>query len=358
VRDSRAALLVEVHTDEGITGIGSCSGNATLIEVIIDRILKPLLIGMDPLKIDEIWDRCYFRGGTREFGARGIGVVALSGMDIALWDIMGKVKGVPVYALLGGARRDQVPVYATALYPEETAIVVKKAVGFAEQGFRALKIKVGFDLAQDIEIVSAVRARLGNDFKIMTDANQGYTIDTAVKAAHAFSALGVVWLEEPLFMEDIEGHAMLKSLSRIPIAVGENLHTRFAFESFMARKAVDFLQPDVARAGGISEIVKTGEIADRYGLPVSLHTWGDGVALAASLHLSAALQNSYIMELDTTHNPLRTELLTQPLQFHDGFMVAPSGPGLGIELNPSAIEKYAFSGTEEVSLWQKPLGAL
>ena len=357
VRASRSALLVEVHTDEGITGIGSCSGNGMLIEIIVERVLKRLLVGMDPTNIEEVWDKAYFRGGIREFGSRGIGVVALSGIDIALWDILGKVKGLPVYKLLAGPRRERVKVYATALYPDAVERVVDKAVTLAERGFRAVKIKVGFDLAQDVAIVGAVRRQLGKDFTIMTDANQGYKIDAAIKAAAAFAELGVTWLEEPLFCEDIEAHARLKSQSQVPIALGENLHTRFAFEAFMARNAVDYLQPDVARAGGISEIMKIGQIADHYQLPVSLHTWGDGVALAASLHLSAALENSPVMELDTTHNPLRTEILNQQPEFRDGFMIAPQGPGLGVALDPAAIRKYAFSGTEEVALWKEPVSA-
>jgi D-galactarolactone cycloisomerase len=357
VRASRSALLVKVNTDEGITGIGSCSGNATLIEIIVDRMLKPLLVGMDPTNIEQVWDKAYFRGGVRALGSRGIGVVALSGIDIALWDILGKVKGLPIYQLLGGPRREKVPVYATALYPDLVERVVQKAVSLAEQGFRALKIKVGFDLAQDVAIVGAVRKQLGKDFTIMTDANQGYKIDAAIKAAIAFAELGVTWLEEPLFCEDIEAHARLKRQSQVPIALGENLHTRFAFEAFMARNAVDYLQPDIARAGGISEIMKISELATRYTLPVSLHTWGDGVALAASLHLSTALENSPIMELDTTHNPLRTDILSQPLEFRGGFMIVPQGPGLGVTLDPVAIKKYAFSGAEEIALWKEPVSA-
>jgi len=357
MRASRSALLVEVHTDEGITGIGSCSGNGMLIEIIVDRMLKHLLVGMDPTNIEEVWDKAYFRGGVRALGSRGIGVVALSGIDIALWDIAGKAQGLPVYRLLGGAKRDRVPVYATALYPDKTETVVKTAVGIREKGFRALKIKVGFDLAQDIEIVSAVRKELGKDFTIMTDANQGYRIDAAAEAAAAFGGLGVMWLEEPLFMEDIEAHAELKRRSSLPIAVGENLHTRYAFQAFMARNAVDFLQPDVARAGGISEIMQIAAIAEKYQRPISLHTWGDAVALAASLHLSAALKNSPIMELDLTYNPLRAELTDWSLEQHDGLMTPPDGPGLGINLIPHALKKYAFAGPEEITLWQEPVAA-
>jgi len=172
IRNSRSATLVQIETDEGITGIGSCSGNGELIEVIIDKVLTPLLIGMDPTEIDAIWDKAYFRGGHKEFGTRGVGVVTMSGIDIALWDILGKVRGVPLHNLLGGKVREKVPVYATALYPEEPSKVAKRARGFAEQGFHGVKIKVGFDLDQDIRIVRAVRQELGKDFVVMTDANQ------------------------------------------------------------------------------------------------------------------------------------------------------------------------------------------
>src|SRR5215471_17534243 len=205
LRNNRSTTLIRVDTDDGVSGIGSASGNGELIEVIVGKVLKPLLIGMDPTQIEEIWDKAYLRGGHKEFGTREVGVVALSGVDIALWDLLGKVRGVPLYQLLGGKCRDKVPVYATALYPEEPSKVAKRARAFAEQGFHGVKIKVGFKLEQDIGIVRAVRQELGKDFTVMTDANQGYSLDVGLKAAEAFSKCGVFWLEEPLFAEDIEG---------------------------------------------------------------------------------------------------------------------------------------------------------
>jgi D-galactarolactone cycloisomerase len=355
VRNFRSTTLVQIETDEGVTGFGSCSGNGALIETIIANVLKPLVLGMDPTNIDEIWEKAYFRGGAKEFGTRGVGVVALSGVDIALWDILGKVRKVPIYQLLGGKCRDKIPVYATALYPEEPANVAKKARAFAEQGFHGVKIKVGFDLAQDIRIVRAVRQELGKEFTIMTDANLGYTLELALKAAEAFSECGVFWLEEPLFIEDVEGHATLREKGRVPIAVGENLHTCSAFRDFVMSGAVDFLQPDVARAGGISEIRKVAKLAEDHKLAVSFHTWGDGVALAASLHCSAALKVCGVMELDYTYNPLRAELLDGPLQVDKGFLIPPDKPGLGVELDPEALKKFAFHGVEEISLRQKTL---
>jgi D-galactarolactone cycloisomerase len=209
VRSTRSSTLIKVETDHGIYGLGSASGNGELIEFIIARVLKPLLIGMDPTEIEEIWDTVYVRGGHKEFGTRGVGVVALSGVDVALWDILGKVRGLPLYQLLGGKVRDKVSVYATALYPEEPAKVARRAHGFAEQGFHGVKIKVGFDLDQDVRIVRAVRQELGKDFVVMTDANQGYSLDIGIKAAQAFADAGAFWLEEPLFVENIEGHAIL-----------------------------------------------------------------------------------------------------------------------------------------------------
>ena len=358
MRTSRTATLVQIETDQGITGLGSGSGNGELIEVIVAKVLKPLLIGMDPTEIEEIWDKAYVRGGHKEFGTRGVGVVALSGVDIALWDILGKIRGMPIYELLGGRCRDKVAVYATALYPDEPSKVARRARGFAEQGFHGVKIKVGFDLDQDIGIVRAVRQELGENFTVMTDANQGYTVDVALKAAAAFSDCGVFWLEEPLFVEDIEGHAQLREKSKIPIAVGENLNTYYAFENFVMRDAVDFLQPDVARAGGITEIKKIAALAAKHNLAVSFHTWGDAVALAASLHLSAALKECGVMELDYTYNPLRAELLKEPLEVKKGFMVPPDKTGLGVELDPKALDRFAFSGSEEIALRQRRLTAL
>lgn len=358
VRSTRSATLVRIDTDEGIYGVGSASGNGELVESIIARVLKPLLLGMDPTDIDAIWDKAYVRGGHKEFGTRGIGVVALSGVDIALWDILGKARGVPLYQLLGGKCRDKVPVYATALYPEEPSKVAKRARAFADQGFHGVKIKVGFDLDQDIRIVRAVRAELGNDFAVMTDANQGYSVDVALKASEAFADCGAFWLEEPLFVEDIEGHAILREKGRTPIAVGENLNMLFGFENFIVRGAVDFIQPDVARAGGISEIKKISALAAKHKVPVSFHTWGDGVALAASVHLSAAIENCIVMELDYTYNPLREELLREPFKVKDGFLLPPEKPGLGVELDPNALERFGFSGSEDLAIRQKTLSGV
>jgi D-galactarolactone cycloisomerase len=353
IRNSRSATLVQIETDEGITGIGSCSGNGELIEVIIDKVLTPLLVSMDPTEIDAIWDKAYFRGGHKEFGTRGVGVVAMSGIDIALWDILGKVRGVPLFQVLGGKCREKVPVYATALYPEEPSKVAKRARGFAEQGFHGVKIKVGFDLDQDIRIVRAVRQELGKDFSIMTDANQGYTLEVALEAADAFADCGAYWLEEPLFVEDIEGHAILRERGEMPIAVGENLHMRYGFENFIARGAVDFIQPDVARAGGVTEIRAISAMAAKHRVPVSFHTWGDAVALAASVHLAAALQECIVMELDYTYNPLRGALLREPIKVENGYLIPPEKPGLGVELDQQALQRFAFAGTEELSVRQK-----
>jgi D-galactarolactone cycloisomerase len=356
-RNSRSTTLVQVETDEGVTGVGSCSGNGELIEIIVSKIVKPLLVGMDPTNIDEIWDKAYIRAGHKEFGTRGVGVVTLSGVDMALWDILGKVRDVPLYRLLGGRCRDKVPVYATALYPDQPVKMARRAREFADQGFHGVKIKVGFDLEQDIRNVQTVRREVGSDFIVMTDANQGYTLEVAHTAAAAFADADVYWLEEPLFAEDIAGHALLRKHGRVPIAVGENLHMCYGFENFVVREAVDYLQPDLARVGGISEVLKIAALASQHQLPISFHTWGDGVSLAASIHLSAALENCTMMELDYTYNPLRSELLREPIKVQNGFVSPPERPGLGVELDLAALERFAFNGSEELTVRQKTLAA-
>jgi L-alanine-DL-glutamate epimerase-like enolase superfamily enzyme len=355
LRTFRGTVLVEVQTDEGIFGFGSCSGNEAVVEAIIGRALRPVLTGRDPLDIEELW-RSSLGGGLEAHGSKAIAAIVRSGIDTALWDILGKARNLPVYELLGGKCRESMRVYATALYPEGIPGVVKKAFAFAEKGFSAIKIKIGFDLPQDMAIVKAVRAALGEEFTLMADANMGYKVDAALAAAAVLEECNVAWLEEPLFVGDIEGHALLKSRCKVPIALGENLHACSAFEEFILRGAVDFLQPDVARCGGISEAKRVAGLAAAHGLPVSLHTWGDAVALAASLHLTCALKNSPIMELDCTANPLRTELLKEPLEAQNGVMMPPKKPGLGIELSTEALQKYAYSGAERVVLpHPKPL---
>ncbi len=354
-RRYRSAFLIQVETDEVVTGIGSCSGNATILETIVSRVLKPLLLGRDPCLIAELWERIYVGAGVRLFGSRGIGVVALSGVDIALWDILGKVKNTPIHRLLSNSPRDKIDLYATALYPDQIEGDVEKALSLAAKGFRGVKIKLGFDLNSDLERVRAVRAAVGKEFPLMTDANMGYDLNVALRAVPLLRECGVGWLEEPLFVEDIDGHAKLRSSSQVPIAVGENLHTRFAFQEYILRGAVDILQPDVARAGGISEIKEIGTLAEKHGLPLSLHTYGDAVGLAASTHLAAALKNSTVMELDCTYNPLQTALLKEPLKVKNGTLIPPQGPGLGIELDPDVLRKYQFTGEEDLTIREAPL---
>ncbi len=357
-RRYRSAFLIQVETDEGVTGIGSCSGNGAILEAILTKVLKPLLLGRDPCLITELWERIYVGAGVRLFGSRGIGVVALSGVDIALWDILGKVKNTPIHQLLSNSPRNKVELYATALYPDQIGGDVEKALSYAARGFRGVKIKLGFDLDSDLERVRAVRAAVGKEFPLMTDANMGYDLKVALRAIPLLRECGVGWLEEPLFVEDIDGHAELRSRSQVPIALGENLHTRFAFQEYILRGAVDILQPDVARAGGISEVKEIGTLAEKHGLPLSLHTYGDAVGLAASAHMAAALKNSTVMELDCTYNPLQTALLREPLKVQGGTLIPPQGPGLGIELDPDALAKYQYSGEEDLTIREAPLRGL
>ena len=326
--------------------------------MIVARVLKPLLVGMDPTEIDAIWDKAYVRGGHKEFGTRGIGVVALSGIDVALWDILGKVRGVPLYQLLGGKCRDKVPVYATALYPEEPAKVAARARAFADQGFHGVKIKVGFDLDQDIRIVRAVRAELGKDFIVMTDANQGYSA----------------------------GCGPCKPRPRLPmrrvLARGAALRGRYRRACSAARERPKFRSPS-ARICIPAMLSKISSSAARWisssrtsPAPAASPRSGKSPRWRRSTMfrfrftpgatasrwrpvctLSAALRDCIVMELDYTYNPLREELLREPFKVHSGFLTPPEKPGLGIELNVEALQRFAFAGSEELAVRQKTLGS-
>src|ERR1051325_6855013 len=183
VRESRTTALVRVETDSGIHGFGSCSGNGAIVQFIIEQVVKPAVVGMDPTDIDRIWQKLYFGPRARQLGLRGIGFVALSGLDVALWDIRGKAEGAPIYKLLSDKPRARVEVYATALYPDDIKKVVERALALAELGYRGIKMKIGFDVAGDIERVRAVREAVGAKFPLMSDAHMGYDLPTAERAA-------------------------------------------------------------------------------------------------------------------------------------------------------------------------------
>jgi D-galactarolactone cycloisomerase len=356
---ARQGAFVEIATDEGITGIGPCSfGSASLdlrsVASLIDNTFAPALVGEDPRAIERLWDKVYFGSIVRVHGRRGLGVAILSAVDIALWDIKGKALGAPVYELLGGAFQDPVPVYASSVYwapPDESA---RQARAFLDEGFNAFKVKVGLDVSNDIDALLAIRDEVGPDIDMMVDANQCYTRHLALRVGRELERLNVLFFEEPLPIDDLEGHRFLAEKLDVRIATGENMYTRWDFVPFVSAGAVHVVQADASRVGGISEARRIFDLAGAFHLHAAPHTFSDALTVAASLHLVAAATNAPILEYDRTYNPLQTELVKNPPHVHDSVIDLPQEPGLGVEIDWDFVADHPYTGEIGIGAGSRP----
>lgn len=356
---ARQAAFVEIRTDEGLTGIGPCSfGSASLdlaaVASLIDNTLAPMLVGEEAGRIQYLWDKIYYGAVVRVHGHRGIGVALLSAVDIALWDLKGKALGAPVHELLGGAVHDPVPAYASSIYwstPEEAAA---KARIHVDDGFRAVKLKVGLDVRNDLDCLAAIREEVGPDVDIMVDANETYTPHLALKVGRELERHDVLFFEEPLTPDDLDGHRFLAERLEVRIATGENMYTRWGFLPFIDAKAIHVVQADASRTGGISEARRIFDLAAAHHLAAAPHTFGDVLTVAASLHLCAASPNALILELDRTYNPLQTELAKEPLVVRDGCVELPRAPGLGLEIDWDFVADHPYEGELGIGAGARP----
>lgn len=349
----RTALLTEVVTDEGTVGWGEvfCHDAWPALVALVERVYKPLIVGKDAFAREVIWDSLY--NWSRDYGQKGLTTAALSGIDIALWDLAGKAVNLPVCTLLGGSFRDRVQAYATGMYItdrslDDPSLLAHEATSYVQRGFRAVKMKVGFGLRADIQNVAMVRAAIGESVDLMVDANHAYDAATAISLGKALENYGVAWLEEPVVPEDLDGYCRVRRALDIPIAGGEAEFTRYGFRDLISRGAVDIAQPDLCICGGLSEGAKIAALAQTWHVRLIPHVWGTGVALAAALHFIAALPDQppslnptpALLEFDRTENPLRDEVVATPLRLLDGDMMVPQGPGLGIEIDRAALKRY------------------
>ena len=356
VTDRRQTALCVVSTDDGIQGLGEAFYYATPARIVAHLIrdgYAPLLMGRDPFDNAVIWDFLY--NWTRDQGMKGLPISALSAIDIALWDIKGKALGLPVYKLLGGAYRNKAHVYATGLYqpqnvPSIEDALVKEALGYKEDGFFAMKLKVGYGIETDMRYVKAVREAIGNDIVLMVDANHAYNAAEAIRLAKEMEKYDVYWLEEPVPPEDIEGYIEVKQKSNILIAGGEDEFTRYGFRELIARRAVDILQPDLCAAGGFTEMMNIVAMASAWNVPLTPHVWGTNVGLAASLQLFAVLphfpERRYpadpFFEYDRSPHPLREGVTEERFEMSDGYLDIPQRPGLGVGLDMDFVRKHAL----------------
>jgi D-galactarolactone cycloisomerase len=346
----RWACLVEVECDDGTVGWGECLGPSEANAAVV-RAMAPLVVGRDPLEIEPIWLELYNQ--FRDQGQRGLTITAISGIDIALWDIAGKHFGVPVHVLLGGAFRKRIPAYATGGFRpvgrDRRAALEEETAGYIAEGFSATKIKIGFGVAEDVEVIAAVRAAIGPAARLMIDANHGYDAIEAVALGNRVADLDIDWFEEPVTPELLDAYCDVKAGQPLPVAAGETWHGRWAFAEAISRRAVDILQPDVCGCGGFTEMKKIVSMAEVAGLRLVPHVWGTAVVLAASLHVHAILPPSPPrheryqphLEFDRTYNPYRQAIITRPIEHDGGVVAVPEGPGLGIEINRAAVEKYS-----------------
>ena len=269
-------LLVEIFTDEGHVGLGNAALAPQVTKQVIDLYLKPLLIGEDPFEIERLWQHMYRK--TMAFGRKGIGMVAISAIDIALWDLLGKSAKQPVFRLLGGRTKARIPVYASRLYSVELGELRAEAGRYKDEGYKAMKLRFGWGPAdgalgmrRNVELVRTVRECVGDDIDVMADAYMGWTLDYARRMLPLLEPFRLRWLEEPVIPDDIHGYAELKSYGRVPIAGGEHEFTLHGFRELLAARALDYIQFDTNRVGGLTQARKIAALAEAYSIPVIPH---------------------------------------------------------------------------------------
>jgi D-galactarolactone cycloisomerase len=353
----RNALLVEVVSDTGESGWGECYGPAAVTQAAIGTFYAPLLVGWSALQNEAAWQHCW--RASLDFARKGIMMGAMSGLDMALFDLKGKLLGISASELMGGRLRDQVPCYATGMYykemPEDRLLaqILEEAAGYVGQGFEALKIKVGKNLSFDKRLIREMREAFP-ETRLMADSNHAFDLPEAIELGRVLEENRFAWFEEPLSPQHPETFRQLADKIDIPIATGECEQTRWGFEDLLKPGGVQIIQPDIAYCGGPTEALKIRAIASAKGVNVVPHAWGTMLNLATALHFIASTYVepgrregvSPLLEFDRTPNPMRDEMYAVPLEIDNGMARVPAGPGLGVEPDRSAIERFCIQKTE------------
>ena len=344
---TKGSIVVEVETDEGLTGIGEAGFSAEYyptVGPVVNEFLGPMIVGQDPLDVGRLWQLMF--EGTHMWGRRGVETYALSGVDIALWDLLGKVAGLPVYRLLG-ARQSSVRAYlAPSLKPVHE--ILPECVEGVEQGFTAVKLRIGGDPDEARKLVAAVRREVGDKIELAVDANMAYDRRGALGIARSLEDMGVIWLEEPISTHSLsqyaDDHSWLSERVSLKLAGGESLMTRFEYIDLLERRTFDILQPDATGVGGISEAKRIADMTSAWNLTCIPHvacSSGTGINLAAGLHVILACA-SPLIEYDAYRGIGWEGFLIAPPELKDGWVAAPSAPGLGVELAPGARERFSL----------------
>jgi L-alanine-DL-glutamate epimerase-like enolase superfamily enzyme len=353
------SVIVRIETDAGITGWGEAKAGVAStsacggLAAIINLDFAPLLIGQDPRDISRLWDTLYNmpRQGFAiaeghvfpALGRRGLSVSAIAGVDLALWDILGKSLDAPVWRLLGGRRAERMPAYASGGWAGADRIG-EQLLGYIEQGgFRAVKMRVGSmdgSVARSAARVRAARQALGPDVGLAADAHGTWTVAEAKAFCRMVEDCDLMWFEEPVTADDKQGQAEVRRSSSVPISSGESEFTRHDFRELAELRAADVLQPDLAIAGGITEGIRIGAIASAFNLRLAPHLWSGAPAFAAGLHLSASQSAGFILEYSLGHNPMLHDLIEERFPVQDGFVAVPDRPGLGITVKEEFVARH------------------
>ena len=337
----RDAVVVKVTTEDGLVGWGeSHHGRAhSSVAHFVNQALQPMVLGMDAFDVVGVWQRIY----SRQLASHGIGAgcaIAMSGIDMALWDIRAKAVGWPLYRLLGGSSK-AIPAYAggVALGWQEPEALVAEAAAHVQQGYKAVKLRLGDSVTRDVARVRAVRQAFGDDLVILTDVNAAYSLDDARRAIPALDALGVGWLEEPFPAHDYRSYELARAFGHIAFAAGENHYTRYEFNRLIDNRVVSILQPDLSKTGGITETLRIAAMGSAHKLPVHPHSSMTGLNMAATLHVLAALDQGGYFEADVSRgNLFRDELVSTPFTIGaDGCVRPPEGPGIGVVVNEDFV---------------------
>ena len=362
----RTAHLVEVETDEGITGWGECFGPGNIAlanKYIVEKVIQPLIKGDDPLKKEYIWHKVY--NLLRDSGQKGMPIQALSGIDIALWDILAKKSNLPLYQLLGGKTNDKIPVYGYGMMLQKKTVdelceLFKiEASQIKEKNFKAMKMKIGMGPKEDLKLVSAVRDTIGSEFKLMVDANHAYNKNDALYVGKGLDEMNIYWFEEPVAPEDYDSYKELKEKLKTNIAGGEAEFTKYGWNQLIKNNCIDIAQPEVCGLGGITEYLKVSALAQSNFIPIVNHVWGSALSVAVNLHLLTTLPDmpgglfptKSMLEFDTTEkNIFITDLAEEKFSILDqvknknGFASPLENIGIGINPNKDFIKKYEYNG--------------
>ena len=345
----RCICIVKITCSDGTYGWGEGYGPANILESGIE-FLKAQVLGENPLHNEVIWNKMYRK--TLDFARRGVLVASMSAIDIAIWDIKGKLLNQSVGSLLGGVQRKYVVPYATGMYFTEKDNLTKdfevEAKLYLEKGFKAIKMKVGLGISKDVSNVKHLRSIIGYDIKLMIVSNHAYTYTEALELSKKLEKYEISWFEEPVSPEFYEQYAELRQKTTIPIAGGECEYLRFGFHQLLKNKSVDIIQPDICACGGLTEAKRIASLASTYGVDIVPHTWGSSIGIHVALHFISNLESlpgrmfspDFLLEFDQTENALREQLTFPKLEMKNGKIQVPSSPGLGLEVNEDELHKF------------------